>query len=67
MAALASLVTGRSGGHPNLGATTSHELTFQPDHSWGAGQPRGAALFLPRFAAVEPIASLRIGDGVLSA
>ena len=40
MAALASLVTGRSGSHPNHGPTTSHELTSQPDHSFGAGHDK---------------------------
>ena len=37
MAAYASLVTGRSGGHIKYGAKTNHELTSKPDHSMGAG------------------------------
>ena len=39
VAALASLVTGRSGGHLTLGAGAKNELTFQADHSMGAGHP----------------------------
>ena len=38
VAAVASLVTGRSGDHPALGAGGKNELTFQPDHSMGADQ-----------------------------
>jgi hypothetical protein len=38
VAAYASLVTGRSGGHIKHGAQTKNELTFQPDHLMGAGQ-----------------------------
>ena len=38
MAAYASLVTGRSGGHIQHGAQTKNELTFQPGHLMGAGQ-----------------------------
>jgi transposase len=37
MAACASLVTGRSAGQPNPGAAIPTKLTFQPDHSLGAG------------------------------
>jgi len=39
-AACASLRAGRAVGHPNRGAAAQPELTSDPDHSMGAGQPR---------------------------
>ncbi len=47
MAAVASLLIGRSGGHPSHGAKVNNERTFQPDHSREArSTPYAAPIFV---------------------